>query len=273
MSNPAVTQLCHTKIADLPFWMDDNIGESIHIHLGDIRVDLTNEEFAHLCDDICFAINKMVEVEGFDAHNINPVFFQDMLWKDISHLTAVAFDTVPLKEMLCPFNGVFQKIPVSRAVRALEGDPKDNDDHRNSHHIGQTSDERLKSLLNSIAENGYPYNNEYIVMYGNDTVIQDGQHRAACLWHARGDISVPVMRLFFDNYTDFDKRTKYEQSKLHFIINMQRRRFGSISTFAKKCRSKLGIFKYRIKRQTRQKLYTKKYSQEHKEICNIFSYR
>lgn len=273
MSNPAVTPLCNTSIAGIPFWMDDNIGESIHIHIGDVRVDLTNVEFTNLCNDICNALNAMIQVDGFDAHNINPVYFQDMLWKDLSHLKKVEFDSVPLRDMLCPFNGIYQKLPVSRAVRALEGDPKDNNDKRNSHHIGQTSEERLTGLLNSIVEKGYPYNNEYIVMYGNDNVIQDGQHRAACLWHSHGDISVPVMRFYFDNYIDFDKRTKFERSKFCFWLNMQKKRFGSISVFLKKVRSKFGVLRYRLKINSRQKRYLKKYSQFHNEFSEILSNR
>ena len=44
MSNPAVTKLVRDRIGRLSFWMDDNIGESVHIHLADFRMDMTVEE-------------------------------------------------------------------------------------------------------------------------------------------------------------------------------------------------------------------------------------
>lgn len=206
MSNPAVRKLCMTTIAGMPMWMDDNIGESIHVHFGDLRIDLTNKEFEKICEDICTAINQLVQVEGFDMHNINPVYMEVMLWKNIHYLEYIRYDTVALKEMLCPDVGIYKPIPDSKCVKALDGETKENDVPRLSHHLGQSSQDRLERVYNSILKYDYPYQNEYIVMYGDDNVIQDGQHRAACLWKIKGDVSVPVMRLYFKNYKSPSKK-------------------------------------------------------------------
>ena len=58
MSNPAVTKLVRDDIGNLRFWMDDNIGESVHIHLADFRMDLTVEELNTLSKELTDTINK-----------------------------------------------------------------------------------------------------------------------------------------------------------------------------------------------------------------------
>ncbi len=61
MSNPAVVKSDSLTIQNQPFFLDDNYGESIHIHFGDIRLDFSFERLDAfiadlddiLCDD-CF---------------------------------------------------------------------------------------------------------------------------------------------------------------------------------------------------------------------------
>ena len=273
MSNPAVTQLCSTGVSGTPFWMDDNIGESIHIHIGDVRVDLTDEEFSAMYSDICTAINEMVSVEGFDCHFINPVYIQDMLWEDLPHLTAVKLDQIRLRDILCPYYGKYIPLPYSRAVKALEGDPKLNNDNRKSHHIGQTSEERLGALYESIRDNGYPFNNEYLVLYGDDNIIQDGQHRAACLWKLYGDISVPVLRLYFDNYIDFDKRTAFQRSKLYYRLRSLLKKLRNAKSVPAKLRSKIKALAYKLSVRNRKRKYFSRHRAEHDLITKIMSER
>ena len=58
----------------------------------------------------------------------------------------------------------------------------------------------MQLILDSVKQNGYPYNNNYIVLYGDDNIIRDGQHRASCLYYLYGNIEIPVMRLHFKDY-------------------------------------------------------------------------
>lgn len=41
MSNPAVVKSKSIVIQGRPFYLDDNYGESIHVHFGDIRLDFS----------------------------------------------------------------------------------------------------------------------------------------------------------------------------------------------------------------------------------------
>ena len=201
MSNPAVVKLSQRKIGNSRVWMDDNFGESIHLHIDDIRADLSNVEFENLCEDVMCAINCLIDVEGFDCHYFDPVYLETMLWEKLQFLERIKYDHVKLSELYAPGKRGIVSLPSSRCVRALKGDTKENDNsRRHSTLIGQSNQERLDTMLDSIECNGYPYKNNYIVLYGDDNIIRDGQHRAACLYHLYGDIEVPVVRLFFTNY-------------------------------------------------------------------------
>ena len=103
--------------------------------------------------------------------------------------------------MLAPVRSRIVPLPESMGVKALNGlSDENNSFSRKSHHIGQDDNERMDGILKSIKENGYPYQDNYIVMYGDDNIIRDGQHRASCLYYLYGDVEVPVMRLHFKGY-------------------------------------------------------------------------
>lgn len=201
MSNPAVIKLQQKKIGKTRVWLDDNLGESVHIHIDDIRVDLSLDSFYKICDDISIAINNLVNVTGFDINDVDPVYLETMLWTRLLDLKRVELDNVELSKMLAPGRKGIVPLSESRVVKALNGDTGENDHYRTSHHIGQDSTERLDIIEKSVNKNGYPWNNNYIIMYGSDNIIRDGQHRAGCLYKAKGNITVPVMRLFFENYS------------------------------------------------------------------------
>lgn len=204
MSNPAVTKLVRDDIGNLRFWMDDNIGESVHIHLADFRMDLTVEELNTLSKELTDTINKLVDIEGFDCNKMDPVFLSLLLAKKMKHLRSVKVDRVMLGDLIVNHRNRFgflkyQKLSESRAVKALNGDNSENDGFRRSHHIGQTSRQRLDAMKDSIAEHGYPYEGQYIILYEDQMLIRDGQHRASCLYVAQGNIEIPVLRLYFDD--------------------------------------------------------------------------
>ena len=202
MSNPAVIKLAHGKVGKSSVWLDDNFGESIHLHIDDYRVDLSVPEFTTLYYDLCDILNDLVSVDGLDFKNIDPVFLSLYLWKKIPTLVSAKIDHVFLEDLLAPHNTTdkIYKLKESVGVRALNGDSKESDDVRRSHHISQTERERMTAILESIKSKGYPYNNQYVIVYGNDNIIRDGQHRASCLYYLNGNIKIPVLRLGFSDY-------------------------------------------------------------------------
>lgn len=54
--------------------------------------------------------------------------------------------------------------------------------------------DRFNSLLKSIKENGYPFNDKYICVYKDESIVRDGRHRAAILRYLWGNRIIPVVR-------------------------------------------------------------------------------
>ena len=75
MSNPGVITLTEKEIsASKSFRVEDNLGESIHFHYNDIRIDLTIKELlyiASVCDE---TIYELVSAENFNLDNFDGDF-------------------------------------------------------------------------------------------------------------------------------------------------------------------------------------------------------
>ena len=54
-------------------------------------------------------------------------------------------------------------------------------------------------IRKSIQEKGYDEKLGWFVVYGDDNIIRDGQHRACSLLLEQGDLTVPVIRLYFSD--------------------------------------------------------------------------
>lgn len=78
MSNPGVIELFgfnfKNNLGSHNFRVEDNIGESIHFHLDNIRLDFTVKEFRKIADDLLDAINAIVNIKGFDVKKIDARF-------------------------------------------------------------------------------------------------------------------------------------------------------------------------------------------------------
>lgn len=217
MSNPAVIKLASSKVGKSNVWLDDNYGESIHLHIDDIRVDLTVEEFSNLYSDLCDILNNLVGVDNLDFRTIDPTFLSTMLWKELPNIVSAKVDKVNLADLLAPFHNKVYKLEDSVGVRALKGDSISGTGNRKSNLISQTEQERMSELLESVRKYSYPYNNQYIILYGEDNIIRDGQHRASCLYFLEGNIEIPVLRLYFKDYKSPVIHKYYNSSFFSFL--------------------------------------------------------
>ncbi len=201
MSNPAVTKLQRKKIGRYEVWLDDNIGERMHLHINRFRVDLDYPEMEQLCSDICAAMNELLQIPGLDISKLDPVFLEHVLCTErcrLYDLKKVCDDEVKLSELWVEGERI-KKLDKSVFFKELSGDAASIKE-KGSDHIDQTPAERMQECLKSVRENGYPWNEQYIIVYGDNNIIKDGQHRAACLLKEKGDITVPVKRYYYDPY-------------------------------------------------------------------------
>lgn len=236
MSNPAVVKLYKGSVGNKKVWLDDNFGESIHLHIDDFRMDLTIEEFNLLHDDLCSTINEILHIENLDISKIDPVYLSLWFWPVLPRISKVVIDTIMLDDILCRHRGTgkITRLSQSVGVRALQGLSDDNEKYArlSALHIGQTENERLMSALESIKANGYPYKGQYIILHCDDNYIRDGQHRASCLYHLYGNIEVPVMRIYWDGYVPVNTG-KFYNSKVAIFYRKKKRKIFKYGHYVK----------------------------------------
>ncbi len=99
MSNPGVLTLTEKRIApNKSFRVEDNLGESIHLHYNDIRVDLTIKELLYLGKE-----SDKILMDRVKAKNFRPDVFEGNSLVDISEylldLEEVRYDEVFLSSL------------------------------------------------------------------------------------------------------------------------------------------------------------------------------
>jgi len=57
--------------------------------------------------------------------------------------------------------------------------------------------EAFRALEQSLLRHGYPHQGRYMVLFGDEPYLRDGQHRAALLRRHWGEAKVPVLRIRF----------------------------------------------------------------------------
>lgn len=209
MSNPAVLYLNAKKLSNgVQFRVEDNIGEAIHLHYGDEwRIDLHVEDFLSLNNIADDCLKQLLGNKGFDPVFFDP-FFLDMISNDLISLNTIQFEEIKLSELLVETRGLFG-LPIirglnkSRVYKALNGSTHELELYKQENYREQTNIDRVNSMKEYLSSHDYPFNNNYIVLFNNQNIIRDGQHRAACLLYLKGDMEIPIIRMLFkDNYNN-----------------------------------------------------------------------
>ena len=270
MSNPAVIKLIRREINGHKVWLDDNIGESVHIHIDNFRIDLSIDEFHRLCSDIRSTVNELVDVPDFDCSKIDPVFMEFTLWRKLMKLRSIEIINVQLKDLFVYVNKKYERLPDSFGVKVLSGKIRSSRD-RPSNHIGQTDQQRFEDMLKSIQENGYPYRDSYIYIYENN-VIYDGIHRASALYNLYGNIEIPVMCLYFDPSVPIPpvKQSYFFRELKLLRRKLTRGRKGTLKEIYSCLKSAKSYLRSFLKSRGMKK-YLRSYSKEVAEINEIFS--
>ena len=218
MSNPGVLSLASLEPvgADYRFEIEDNIGEAIHIHYKDIRLDLTVAEFYDIAEQMDKMIDMVVDVEGFSSKDYDPVNLVGLA-ACLPDLVKVTEDEVWLADLLVDTYDEYGKevlapISESRVVKALYGNSSENDIRKQVNYYNadtatvEKNKDRVIYNLDQIKKDGYPSGRERIILFNDSNQIFDGQHRASCLYYLYGNIRVPVRRMWF-------KDGKYTQNQ------------------------------------------------------------
>lgn len=207
MSNPGVLVLDKTSSIKKfkRFVIEDNIGESIHIHIDNIRLDFTIEEFLTFARTIRESIEEMDVLNGFSISNFDEYFLKNCS-PLLPNLLKINKEKIKLKDLICINHNTFygetyhtkSKLNRTKAYEYLNKKSLDFIQYPQFNYFGVDNKSRLNNLLDSVKVNGYPYNDNFIVLFNGQNIIRDGQHRAIVLAYLFGlNHEVEVLRFYF----------------------------------------------------------------------------
>ncbi|MCF6775586.1 hypothetical protein L3V83_03250 [Thiotrichales bacterium 19X7-9] len=215
MSNPAVITLdgnYSRKGKFKRFVIEDNIGESLHLHIDNMRIDFTINEYLEFANMIRSSLKNLDFLKGINFENIDVHFLKESAYL-LDKLIKIDIETVNLNELKCivhshyssSFN-LMKLLPIKEipAYKYLQGDKTAflNYDQYNYYHMNNEA--RLLGLLDSIRQDGYPKDERYIITFDGQNIIRDGQHRAAVLAYLYGlEYQVKVMKFRFMDRSHF----------------------------------------------------------------------
>jgi len=209
MSNPAVITLADSssrKGKFKRFVVEDNIGESVHLHIDNMRVDFTINEFLEFSKMTRVALQELEIFPGYSINDFDEHFLMEIA-SQLPKLDVVTIEEVKLSELRCIVSQSYKRgltlqklMPIQKtpAYRYLSGDTEPYENYKHHNYIGVDNHSRINSILKSIQDYQYPYKNKYIILTNGQNIIRDGQHRAAVLYHLHGgDYKVKIMRFCF----------------------------------------------------------------------------
>ena len=146
------------------------------------------------------------------------MFLANFFWKKLYYVENAKIDEIKIDDLYVMHQGKDTKILNTKYYEALEKGRKVYiPSVYNTNHYGETNFERVINVLESIKKYKYPLDSQYIIVYNNENKIRDGQHRACALRYLYGNISIPIMRIYYNKtrYDNFYKKiqeTNYEKS-------------------------------------------------------------
>jgi hypothetical protein len=214
MSNPGVKILAKSsnkKSKIKRFVLEDNIGESIHLHMDNIRIDFTIKEFLHFSDIVKESLINLNILDGFEIKQFDIHFLKNCS-KYLHKIVKIKKEKIKIKDLLCvthyKWNNVIiekiKKINKTPIFNYLKSDDQEYVNYPQFNYLNIDNKERVKSLIDSIKDYGYPYDNQYIILFNGQNIIRDGQHRAAILAHLYGEnFEIEILRFYFKDNEHF----------------------------------------------------------------------
>lgn len=195
MSNPGVILLAEHKKSGGCFEklrIEDNLGESVHIHLDDFRIDLTLNEYQSFSELIWQALVELDDLPNeLEASN----FLSDT-YKAVSYQRPILMSKkIKLKELKfikrsnwLRFFYLYKLVNIEQTPQFLflTGKSKEYVRYPQKNHLGMNNVERLKRRSVGMLDE----NTSAAIIFGNQSsVIRDGMHMCSLLAYKYGVVS------------------------------------------------------------------------------------
>ena len=215
MSNPGVINLfsIFKKSGIIQrFQVEDNIGESIHIHINNLRLDLTIDEFYKLVNSMRKNLNELSKpLDLLNKYEIDPLFFR-LLAPFLKDLNSTKIKKIKIKDLkfivrkkysILPEVLIPESIINSPIYRSLLG-KESIDNYKQINYPGISNKKRLNSLRDDLTLESYNKSKSFVICFNDQLYVRDGQHRCAVLAKKYGiNAEIDVLFLNFQNKHNF----------------------------------------------------------------------
>lgn len=231
MSNFGVTYLLKINKGNKRLSIEDNIGEELHIHFGEMRLMLNNKEFKDFAYQALDYISDVTDIPMETIEKLDSIFLFDLCRKgELPSLKLHQIEYVPVGKLLCPVKnafGVWKYKPIGKShfIKVMKNKayttPFDRDQ---INYYGKTNSLRCEEVLKLCNDNKDICEISPLYVTQNNE-IRDGQHRAAALFLLYGaEFKVRVQRMETDRDSSSLKNRFKENVKviLYKIISVAR---------------------------------------------------
>ncbi len=215
MSNPGVINLFSifkkTGIINR-FQVEDNIGESIHIHINNFRIDLTIDEFYKLVNSLRTCISDLSNpLDLINKYEIDPLFFR-LLVPFLKDLKSSKIRKIKIRDLKFIVRKKYPFLPEILIPKSIINSPiyksliekKSIEDYKQINLPGINNKKRLKILKEELTLESYKESKSYVICFNEQLYVRDGQHRCAVLAAKYGmNLEIDVLFLNFENKHNF----------------------------------------------------------------------
>lgn len=232
MSNFGVTYLLKIYKGNNRLSIEDNIGEELHIHFGEMRLMLKNLQFREFAENSMDYISDITGLSLDVLNRLDPIFLFDLCRRgELPSLTLQQEEYISVGELLCPVQnmfGVWKYKPINKSHflkvmrKKTDHTPYDEDQ---INYLGRTNLSRCNNILEMCKKNR-KICDDYPLYVTKRNVIRDGQHRAAALYYLYGyQHKVKVQRMETNKSDHLYYKDKIEILKeiIHTYVNRIRK--------------------------------------------------
>ena len=221
MSNPGVIILTKTRknlISRIlnrhsyrTFQIEDNIGESIHIHYDDVRIELSIKDFLDFASIVKKSLNNFINIEYFDCEKIDPLFLQSISESGlILELTRIKNEKINLNKVKFVnyyFGGLICNLAYAKKLNYKAVSKIKHYKYRYIDYLIFNKNTYLETE-----------NKIFTPIIDEDNVIRDGKHRSLYLF-SKNIFEIQAQRWIFKKKSKYKiNALKYSAYNLFFYI-------------------------------------------------------
>ena len=172
MSNPAVCYLARTQINGIYFAIEDNLGEAVHIHYADIRIDMTIREFMSFSDCIINAARELFNLRGIEWDLFDCESFKEEWAEKYTQISSVEnididLDSLYMKESYVKKRSIKRIIHIkdSGYIPYFKGVSSDRAYYDEPGVFEPSRGEKARKIEDEIIKLGYPYDEKILSGY------------------------------------------------------------------------------------------------------------